>query len=93
MAAARQAAGPENCNDVVASEEAWTARASGDPKAIAKAEARREAALKALKADRDTMVDHYRGRYVKHRSQVIARTESMRASNLGVIGSLEAGDG
>ena len=74
--------------DVVASEEALTAaRASGDPKAIAKAEARREAALKALKADRDTMVDHYRGRYVKHRSQVIARTESMRASNLGLYES------
>jgi SPP1 gp7 family putative phage head morphogenesis protein len=52
-------------------------------KALAKAQAAKEEALRGLEAARGEMVEGYNSRMVKHRSQVIARTESLRAANLG----------
>jgi len=52
-------------------------------KVLAKAQKAKEEALQALEAARGEMVEGYNARMVKHRSQVIARTESLRAANLG----------
>lgn len=52
------------------------AREAGDATAEA-------AARKRLGAKKAEMVQRYRERYLKHRSEVIARTETLRAANLG----------
>jgi hypothetical protein len=52
------------------------AQQKGDKVALAKAKA-------ALKAKAAEMKARYGERYIKHRSQVIARTEGLRAANLG----------
>jgi hypothetical protein len=52
-------------------------------KAMDKAQAAHRAALDALSEVQGRMVENYRLRMLKHRSQVIARTESLRAANLG----------
>jgi SPP1 gp7 family putative phage head morphogenesis protein len=56
--------------DVIAAEQA------GDPVALAKAKA-------ALQGKAALMKTRYNERYIKHRSMVIARTEALRAANLG----------
>lgn len=52
------------------------AQQKGDKVALAKAKA-------ALKAKASEIKSRYGDRYIKHRSMVIARTEAMRAANLG----------
>ena len=52
------------------------AQQKGDKVALAKAKA-------ALKSKAAEMKTRYNERYIKHRSQVIARTEGLRAANLG----------
>ncbi len=52
------------------------AREAGDEVAEA-------AARKKLEAQKAIMVQRYRERYLKHRSEMIARTETLRAANLG----------
>ena len=56
-------------------------------KALAKATAARGEALLGVDKAKATMVDAYRSRWLKHRSQTIARTESLRAANLGAYES------
>jgi hypothetical protein len=52
-------------------------------KAVQNTEAAQAAARRALQAEQGRMVGRYRERYVKHRAETIARTESLRAANLG----------
>lgn len=70
--------------DIVAAEERLTkARATGGAVKIAQAQAKLDAAKAALGARAQEVKDRYLARYVKHRSMVIARTETLRAANLG----------
>lgn len=50
---------------------------------LARATAAHGAARQEVAAAQGQMVDNYRARMLKHRSQTIARTEAMRAANLG----------
>jgi hypothetical protein len=69
--------------NVAASEAVTAARKAGDPKGLERAHARERAAREALAGKKAGMVDAYRNRYLKYRSNTIARTESLRAANLG----------
>ena len=51
--------------------------------ALRAAQAKYDAARMNLGAEQARMVDRYRDRFLKYRSETIARTEAMRAANLG----------